>query len=682
MSETQYLAFDAAGRVLSSKQLTDGAPPNPTLYSYNLSGAIIEETYPSGRVVRNTLDADGDLMQVQSSKPNQTLRNYANGFTYTAARAVSAMRLGNGKWESTAFNSRLQPTRIGLGGSASDQSLLKLDYTYGVVENNQLNTAKNNGNIQSQTITVPDIAGSDGFTAVQTYSYDSLNRIDDAKEVIGSTEIWKQDYTFDRFGNRNFVEANTTTIPRDCFDNKSPPNQVICDVDRKMMNPSVNASNNRLSASDGYQFDAAGNTVRDPQNRKFTYDAENKQTKVETVDANGNVTGTIGEYFYDGDGRRVEKIAWLNGQSETTVFVYDASSRLVAEYSTNLNPAPQVAYLTNDHLGSPRINTNENGAVISRHDYRAYGEEIIERTHTQYLGDTIRKQFTGYERDNETDLDFARNRYNSGWLGRFSTPDPFKIVAEIEFEPDASSKRDKLNRYLLRPLQWNAYVYVVNNPLKYTDPTGEVIVLRGTDAQVQAALKRMNDLLGDERFNLIQKSSDGRILYLNDKDICGGNFSKFSSFGPTDKDKDVSKKFAEMLASPTRLFFGIATTVQYIPRSGDATKIGTMQSLDIRKDAGGGVTLAANESISGEIEIWVAPNAADAGNRKASAFDTSGMTEDGSQLSFPDNSVVDSHEFGHGYDLMFNQPANTNSLIFENARRANVKNNQRRKSEK
>ncbi|MBK7709517.1 MAG: hypothetical protein IPJ30_28095 [Acidobacteria bacterium] len=71
-------------------------------------------------------------------------------------------------------------------------------------------------------------------------------------------------------------------------------------MDRKMMNPSVNASNNRLSASDGYQFDAAGNTGRDPQNRKFTYDAENKQTKVETVDANGNVTGTIGQYAYDG----------------------------------------------------------------------------------------------------------------------------------------------------------------------------------------------------------------------------------------------------------------------------------------------------------------------------------------------------------------------------------------------
>ncbi len=76
----------------------------------------------------------------------------------------------------------------------------------------------------------------------------------------------------------------------------------------------------------------------------------------------------------------------------------------MAEYSTILNPTPQVAYLTNDHLGSPRINTDENGKVIARHYYRSYGEEVTERTHTQYVADTVRKQFIGYERDGETDL--------------------------------------------------------------------------------------------------------------------------------------------------------------------------------------------------------------------------------------------------------------------------------------
>ena len=129
----------------------------------------------------------------------------------------------------------------------------------------------------------------------------------------------------------------------------------------------------------------------------------------------------------------------------------------MAEYSTLLSPTPQVAYLTNDHLGSPRINTNENGAVISRHDYRPYGEEVTERTHGEYAADTIRKQFTGYEKDEETDLDFAQARYFSSGFGRFSSPDPLAASANP-----------------IRPQSWNRYSYSYNNPLRFTDPSGMV----------------------------------------------------------------------------------------------------------------------------------------------------------------------------------------------------------------
>ncbi|MCV5232188.1 hypothetical protein OFC56_34040, partial [Escherichia coli] len=60
------------------------------------------------------------------------------------------------------------------------------------------------------------------------------------------------------------------------------------------------------------------------------------------------------------------------------MFVYDAGGKLVAEYSTQVASAQdaKVAYLTADHLGSPRINTDANGAVTSRHDYHPFGEEI------------------------------------------------------------------------------------------------------------------------------------------------------------------------------------------------------------------------------------------------------------------------------------------------------------------
>ena len=100
-------------------------------YNYSLSGALIEQKYPSGRVFKNVLDADGDLAIVQSSKNAASgYFNYAKNFTYTAAGAVSSMQLGNGRWESTVFNSRLQPTQIALGTVQSGTDKLKLDFNY------------------------------------------------------------------------------------------------------------------------------------------------------------------------------------------------------------------------------------------------------------------------------------------------------------------------------------------------------------------------------------------------------------------------------------------------------------------------------------------------------------------------------------------------------------------------
>ena len=90
------------------------------------------------------------------------------------------MQLGNGKWESTIFNSRLQPTQIALAAvpNATDvQKILKLDYTY------TMGNADNNGDVLSQTITVPPINGAYAFTATQNYTYHPLNRIESAVET-------------------------------------------------------------------------------------------------------------------------------------------------------------------------------------------------------------------------------------------------------------------------------------------------------------------------------------------------------------------------------------------------------------------------------------------------------------------------------------------------------------------
>lgn len=307
-----------------------------------------------------------------------------------------------------------------------------------------------------------------------------------------AAETWKQTFTFDRYGNRNFDEADTTTLPKTCG---TSPNFTVCTADKKVVNPAIDISNNRLDEDDDYDFDLAGNTTEDAQGRTFVYDAENKQVEVR----NGS-SQLLGEYWYDGDGKRVKKKAYTAGVlDEETIFVYDAAGKLIAEYSTavaDTNNA-KVAYLTNDHLGSPRINTDKTGNVTARHDYHPFGEEIATTQRIGGLGyadDTVRKQFTGYERDRETDLNFAKARYQIPSHGRFVTVDPYVIQFEMKRGRDADEQAEMLLEYLADPRNHNRFVYALNNPLKHTDPTG----MRPPNNWEQQALNKLDEWISAE----------------------------------------------------------------------------------------------------------------------------------------------------------------------------------------
>lgn len=93
-----------------------------------------------------------------------------------------------------------------------------------------------------------------------------------------------------------------------------------------------------------------------------------------------------------------------------------------------------------------------------------FGEEISTTERTVALGyqsDDVRHNFTSYERDAETDLDFAQARMHNFNLGRFSTPDNFTN-----------------DTHVYDPQSWNLYVYVRNNPLNFVDPLGEHATVR------------------------------------------------------------------------------------------------------------------------------------------------------------------------------------------------------------
>jgi RHS repeat-associated protein len=105
-------------------------------------------------------------------------------------------------------------------------------------------------------------------------------------------------------------------------------------------------------------------------------------------------------------------------------------------------------------------------AGTKRHDYLPFGEELyanvgIRSTTLGYTAagntpaDKVRQKFTEQERDDETGLDYMHARYFANVQGRFMSVDPLQ----------ASARPGNLQ-------SWNRYSYALNNPLRYSDPSG------------------------------------------------------------------------------------------------------------------------------------------------------------------------------------------------------------------
>ncbi len=442
ISEARYTSFDIVGRLLSSEQTTNGQTYSSS-YKYNLAGIMMEQTYPSGRIVKNFIEDDGDLSAISSKLSNSPFKMYAANFSYTPSKIIKHLQLGNGLWESAIVNSHQQVTELNMGNSPTDGSLWKLTYAYGEFDaNGNVDATKNSGNIAKQTVTVSGL--SQPF--VQTYKYDNLNRITEAKETNNGNQTWKQTFDYDRYGNRN-------AFTQDIGGQQLPINNLTL--------PQVDANTNRFVSAQGYNYgyDGNGNLTTDAEGRQFTFDGDNKQTEVKN---SANIV--VGRYFYDGNGKRVKKIEYdQNGaEKEIIVFVYDGMGKLAAEYSTAAPVSnPTTNYTATDPLGSPRVITNKQGQIVSRRDFMPFGEQVP--TDATYrtaalkynIDDNIRQKFTGYQRDKETGLDFAEARYYNNKHGRFTAVDPLL----------ASGKSAD-------PQTFNRYVYVMNQPLSYTDPTG------------------------------------------------------------------------------------------------------------------------------------------------------------------------------------------------------------------
>jgi RHS repeat-associated protein len=453
IASTLYNSYDQLGRALSTTQNIYGNPDSSYGFTYAwwLNDQLKSITYPSQARIDYGIDNAGRINSVLSGpKPYAELPSSTNPATppYTADGRIARMKLGNDLWETREYHAPDVPTRLKLGTNLGANDKLELEYNY--------DPAKNNGNLVGHAIRQA------GRTWMQRYEYDHVNRLTCVWEgAVNNTPAttcqptpWSQAYAFDPYGNR-WIDTNRTGGLHG-VDIHEPQANVF------------NPANNQIVT---LNYDAAGNLIQyDP--RQVIYDAENRLTSM-TSDQNGNM------YFaYDADGRRIRK-QWTpgGGSTQMTVYIYDVTGRLAADYSQD---GPSVmSYLFGDLLGSVRAVTGEKAtsgtaAIIECYDYLPFGRLLGSGDNGRDIGchpanpdyqlpTRFRQKFTGKERDSEVGLDNFLARYYSAAQGRFTVPDmPF-----LDQNP-----RD--------PQSWNIYSYVRNNPLNYIDSTGHDCVY--TDA--------------------------------------------------------------------------------------------------------------------------------------------------------------------------------------------------------
>jgi RHS repeat-associated protein len=130
----------------------------------------------------------------------------------------------------------------------------------------------------------------------------------------------------------------------------------------------------------------------------------------------------------------------------------------------------KVTYQHTDILGTPVLETDEAGQVVSRSVYDPFGKRLG--------GEKAGIGYTGHLQDEDLGLTYMQARYYDPVIGRFYSNDPVGYTAKNPI------------------MSFNRYIYVNNNPYKYIDPNGEFLwgVAIGAGIELIAQISASQDI--------------------------------------------------------------------------------------------------------------------------------------------------------------------------------------------
>jgi RHS repeat-associated protein len=453
-SSTTSFQYDHRGNLLTKQQAIGTSTTATLTYAYDLADRITQITYPSARIVSYARDSKGRITEV-ITKANATAAVVAlmSAGTYESFGSLKTANFGNGTAlaQSWGNDGRLASKRLfNVTGGVNVSSLT---YAY-----------DNDDNITGIT---------DAVMAANslTYAYDNRGRL--VQVVSGAGAYKRQDFVYDANGNRTSVEwranaADTTASATDSYVRTAGTNRLAS------VTATAGTGATAFPGTRSFTLDARGNLASESRPNG----ASPAIGVTTTYDGYGRLTGysrssgiTNQNMVYNGMDDRVAQTTTTG--TALARFVYDSRGRLMGEYLASatdvkgeyvyLNPDgandnqspfggddgmggygllavatkdagnnPVIHWIHSNHLGAPMVTTDNSGIGIAPGSY------------TQAV-------FPGQMRTH-ADLYYNRYRDYDPTTGRYIQADPIGLAGGS-----------------------NPYLYANDNPMRYTDPTGEFV---------------------------------------------------------------------------------------------------------------------------------------------------------------------------------------------------------------
>ena len=321
----------------------------------------------------------------------------------------------------------------------------------------------------------------------QNFKYDERDRLTQAWTTGNAANSYNESYAYNNIGNLTSKAGTTYTYPAAGSARPHTPTTV---------------------GGASYIYDANGN-LTGGSGRTYNWNAENLPTSI-------SYTGSSENYSYDADGERVKLVrgstttVYLEGVWEevvggTTKVYYPFNGQTVALRDTSANT---VTYLPGDHLGSVSVETTSSGTLLNSQEFDPWGKVRLGGVSQTSLN------YTGQRLDGSKLLYYHARYYDPG-LGRFVSADtvvprsasgsmdgialkPLTVdfhetgyVSRLNGENGlrfwfqmSDDERQKAGSPWgpANPQALNRNSYILNNSIRYVDPTGHTWYLSQQDA--------------------------------------------------------------------------------------------------------------------------------------------------------------------------------------------------------